>query len=55
MQNFRALASGRWWLRLQTPYKAPSPLRISGYAPDWKPQAKLLDVLFNDIMRKAKK
>ena len=36
------------------PQNSP-PLRISGYAFDWRAQAKLLDVLSNDIMRKAKK
>ena len=37
------------------PQNSPSPLRVSGYAPDWRAQVKLLDVHFNDIIRKAKK
>ena len=38
------------------PKNSPPPLlRISGNAPDWRAQAKLLDVFSNDIKRKAKK
>ena len=37
------------------PQNSHFPLRVSGYTPDWRAQVKLLDVLSNDIMRKAKK
>ena len=37
------------------PQNSPFPLRVSGYTPDWRAQVKLLDVLSNDIMPKAKK
>ena len=47
---FKISPSDGWGLCLQTPKIAP-PLRISGYAPDWRAHVKLLDLLSNRIIK----